>query len=59
MALHVPDEIALRQLDIKLDLAGIAHVVIVEDDGSWQAIGIPPQERTGIRKVLSSLPLIK
>ena len=57
-------EAELRALDLQLDRAGIAHVVIVEEDGPHagqvMAIGIEPvTDRAPVRKVVSRLPLLR
>lgn len=42
---------------------GVRHKCVVESDepyaGQMMAIGIVPQERTKVRKLLSNLPLVR
>lgn len=60
VALHVRDQAHLLELHEKLLKANIAHVLIRECDGEPMAIGIEPtRDRASIRKVTSSLPLVK
>ncbi len=50
----------LLQISARLDKAGIRHVIIRECDGESMAIGIEPtRDRKAVRKVLSSLPLLR
>jgi hypothetical protein len=59
----VPDEAALRNVAAKLSSAGIRHVPIVESDhpygGQLVAIGCAPARKEVLRRVLSSLPLVR
>jgi hypothetical protein len=61
--LAVPDEAALAALSRRLVLAGVAHVRIVENDqpftGQLMALGLVPRPREEVRKLLSSLPLLR
>ena len=66
IALHADDEDHLLEISAKLDAKGIPHHLVHEamDDDQWpgqlMAIGInPTTERSRIRKVLSSLPLVR
>lgn len=63
MVLQVPDEPALQLYQAKLALAGLRHVPIREVDPPYTnqltAIGlVPTADRSSIKKVLSSLPLL-
>ena len=53
----------LNQISDKLKLANVEHCLIIENDepyvGELLAIGIQPQERTEVKRHLSSLPLLK
>lgn len=59
----VPDEAALLELGLRLASAGIAHVIVREPDspffGAATAIGICPQNRQPLRRILSGLPLVR
>ncbi len=61
VVLAVPDEDRLLWLAHRLTRAGIAHKLIREPDapynGAATALGIPPQPRENLRRLLSSLPL--
>ena len=60
VALHARDEGHLRQLHHELVEAGLGHHVVEECDGELMAIGLTPTtDRAAVRKVLSSLPLVK
>lgn len=68
VALTCADEPALRALSARLTAQGIKHYDIVEGDcgceatpydGQLMAIGIPPQLRAPLKKLLSALPLLK
>lgn len=64
VALNAKDETHLRELSDKLHAAGIQFHGIVEQDspytGQLMSIGLyPTRDRDAVRKVLSSLPLIK
>lgn len=63
VALHVPDEPAILELAGALERAGLPRHLIVEGDapyaGQAMAIGIPPGDRKGLKKLLSRYPLVK
>lgn len=60
VALHARDELHLLQIADRLQAAGIPHHLVIEDDGQHMAIGVnPTTDRAAVRKVLSSLPLVK
>ncbi len=60
VALRCKDKDHLLQLAGKLAQKKIPHVLIRECDGEPMAIGVEPtRDRALIRKVVSSLPLIK
>ncbi len=63
VALAVPDSEALAELSQRLHQAGIKHHSVIESDepysGQLLAIGIPPQPRERLRRVLSSIPLMR
>jgi peptidyl-tRNA hydrolase len=63
IVLSVPDEKTLLSVEDKLLRAGIEISSIREPDepycGALMAIGIKPQPREKIRKLLSNLPLYK
>ncbi len=60
VALAARDQQHLLELDTKLTVAGIDHILICECDGELMAIGCAPtRDRKKVRKVLSSLPLVK
>lgn len=63
IALHARDEAHLESIAGFLQAAGIAHVVIRETDGPHagqiMSIGIVPCDRQIVRRLLSSLPLVK
>ena len=63
LVLQVPDEAALVREADRLQALG-AHVVrVVEDAGPFagqlMALGLRPAPRGGLRRMLSSLPLLK
>ena len=63
VALVTNDEVHLRAIALKLRAAGIRFRSIVECDGDhtgqMMAIGIHPRPKSEVRKLLSSLPLLK
>jgi hypothetical protein len=60
VALHAENEDHLLELEAKLYAAQIPYESVVEEDGHLMAIGLhPTTDRDKIRKVLSSLPLVK
>ena len=60
VALWAKDQGHLLQIATRLVKAGIDHVLVRECDGEVMAIGImPTRDRMKVRKVISSLPLIK
>ena len=63
VVLAVPDEKTLLEVEQKLLQAGIEISAIREPDAPWNGalmcIGIKPQTREKIRKLLSNLPLYK
>lgn len=60
VALGVKDSDELLEYHKRLNRAGIKHKLIAECDGELMGIGcVPTQDRAKIRKVVSSLPLIK
>jgi hypothetical protein len=60
VALSARNKDHLLELDQLLTKADIAHRLIMECDGEPMAIGLSPtKDRDRIRKVLSSLPLVK
>lgn len=63
VALWAPDAGSLRDLADRLTAADIPHVTIVESDapytGQLMAIGVAPGDRSRVRPLVSSLPLIK
>ncbi len=64
VALHARDEGHLLELAAALDRAGIRHHHVVEGDGphagQLMSIGVNPTiDRAAVRRVLSSLPLVK
>lgn len=62
IALQVDGEISLRALYARLRSAGVAAVLVIEDDppytGQAMAIGIPPGPRRPLRPYLSNLALV-
>ena len=63
VVLGVCDEAELKSVRERLVLACLPHVVIVENDEPWtgqiMALGLEPARREAVRRVLSSLPLLK
>lgn len=60
VALHAESEDHLLDLSAKLDAAEVKHACVIVDDGQLMAIGVhPTTDRDKVRKVLSSLPLVK
>jgi len=60
VALHAENGDHILELSQKLTAADIPHHVVIEDDGRLMAIGLRPTvHRERVRKVLSSLPLVK
>lgn len=63
VVLSVPDEQALLAIEAKLMDNGIAISSIREPDAPWDmalmAIGIQPQPRAKLKKLLGNLPLYK
>lgn len=68
VALTCPDEASLRALSAVLTANGVRHRAIIEGDcscestpydGQLMAIGVEPQHRGGVKKFLSSLPLLR
>jgi hypothetical protein len=63
VVLAVPDESALKAVAARLKLAAVGHVLVVEPDapfnGALMAIGLVPGPREVIRRLLSSLPLLR
>ncbi len=60
VALAARDRAHLDDLAAKLAAAAISHVVIRESDGEPMAIGCTPtHDRAAVRKVLSSVPLVR
>lgn len=61
-ALVVDDELALRELALKLFMAGITHKMILEPDAPWNgqlmAIGVCPAPRKKIKKYFKGLKLL-
>lgn len=64
VALHAKNEDHLLGIAAALDRAGIGHHQVFEGDGPYagqlMAIGVyPTRDRAAVRKVLSSLPLVR
>lgn len=63
VVLAIPDEVSLLEVEKKLLEAGIEISAIREPDapyfGQLMTIGIKPQTREKIRKLLSNLPLYR
>lgn len=60
VALAARDQEHLLQLAAALERAGIAHTLIRECDGEAMSIGVEPtRDRHAVRKVLSSVPLVR
>lgn len=62
-ALVVKDELELRELALKLFMAGIPHKMILEPDAPWNgqmmAIGVCPGPRKKLKKYFSNLKLLR
>lgn len=63
VVLAVSTEVELQEVARRLGLAGIRHACIYEPDapyrGALMAIGCTPARKEGLRKLLSSLPLLR
>lgn len=63
VVLAVPDEPALRTLEARLRMAGVAFRSIVEVDepyaGALMALGLEPRPRSAVSRLLSSIPLLR
>ena len=60
VALAARDQAHLLELRDVLVRSGLPHVLIAECDGEPMAIGLEPtRDRTAVRRVLSSVPLVK
>lgn len=63
VALHCRDEAHLREVWARLQGAGVKHTAILECDGEHagelMALGCAPAPRKEVRKLLSSLPLVR
>lgn len=60
VGLSCKDQPELLELHAKLEAANIPHALIRECDGEPMAIGIEPtRDRKALRKLTSSLPLVK
>lgn len=60
VVLKVKDQQELLYYHERLTMAGLEHMLVIECDGEAMAIGLKPtRDRKRIRKVLSSLPLVK
>lgn len=63
VALAVPDEAALLQLEAELQAAGVPFHAVREPDPPWNgqlmAIGLPPQLRGPLRALLGKLNLLR
>ena len=60
MALHAQDAAHLGVLSLLLTAQGIAHHAVRECDGELMALGLAPtRDREPIRRLLSSLPLVR
>ena len=63
VALTCPDEAALLELGVRLSASGVRHRAIIESDGEHagrlMAIGLVPGPRKELKRLLSSLPLLK
>jgi peptidyl-tRNA hydrolase len=61
VVLAAPNEMVLAELEQKLQAAGIAHRAIREPDMNNQltAIGLFPQPKKNVKKLLGRLPLVK
>lgn len=63
VALVARDEVELLLYEKRLRLAGVEHVVVREPDAPYRnavmAIGVVPAKKGGLRRHLSSLPLLR
>lgn len=63
VVLTVPDELTLQRVAAKLAGAGVAFVRIEEPDAPWDgalmALGLVPARKEDVRRLLSSLPLLR
>jgi peptidyl-tRNA hydrolase len=63
IALHVRDEQHLRDVARFLTAAGVVHHLVIEDTdpfaGQAMAIGVTPSPREPLRRLFSSLPLVR
>lgn len=66
VALAVADEVALRAVAARLVEHGLAHHLVIENEGPFagqaMAIGlepVPAHDRPRIRKAVSDLPLVR
>ena len=63
IALTCKDERELEDISFLLFQAGVRHTRIIEDDppytGQLMAIGIPPQRRSQLKRLLSRQPLLR
>lgn len=60
VALAARDAPHLLELSEALGRAAIKHVVVREEDGEPMSIGVEPtHDRRAVRKVLSSIPLVR
>lgn len=63
VVLAVPGEPELLALSARLAQLGVPHHLVREPDppyhGAATAIGLPPQPREPVRRLLSSLPLLR
>jgi peptidyl-tRNA hydrolase len=63
VVLSVPNEASLLQLEQALISQKILHSAIRERDPPWNgalmAIGLPPQPKTNIKRLLQKLPLLR
>lgn len=60
VALAARNRVHLEELAQRLTSASIGHKVIFECDGEPMAIGVTPtRDRAAVRKVLSSIPLVR
>lgn len=63
LALAARDEAHLKELSLMLTMKGIVHRPIYESDGPYcgqmMSLGIPPQKRDKVYRLLSQLPKLK
>jgi hypothetical protein len=63
VVLTVPDELTLQRVAAKLAAANVAFVRIEEPDAPWDgalmALGLVPARKEDVRRLLSSLPLLR